>query len=342
MPKINFKRSLKYIVGFLIIFISIFTLFMAAGFWWAAQEFKNPGPLQETKIIAIERGKGLNDIAWTLRNEGAVENPYIFVLGARVLNVQSDLKAGEYEVTPGMSPRAILNKMIKGEVYVRRFTIREGRTSYEIVEILKAIEGLSGEIKNIPAEGSLFPTTYDYKHQEDRAEIITRMQELMNKTVQELWATRAQNLPFSTIEEALTLASIVEKETGVPSERRTIAGVFVNRLRIGMPLQTDPTVIYAINKGVNKNDGLGPLGRRLLSKDLAFDSPYNTYKYPGLPPGPIANPGRESIAAVLNPENHDYFYFVADGTGGHVFGKTLAEHNTNVAKWRKIRKELEN
>jgi UPF0755 protein len=339
MQKETIVRTLKFFFGFGLFAATALIVVMAGGFWWAAQEFKNPGPLSETKIIEIKRGSGLDEIAWTLRNENAVENPYIFILGARVLNVQSALKAGEYELAPAISPREILEKMKNGDVYVRRFTIAEGRTSFEVVQILNSINALSGEIKNIPAEGSLFPTTYDYKENEDRNAVIARMQSAMIETLDKLWETRAHDLPFTTKAEALILASIVEKETGVPSERKTIAGVFINRLKTGMPLQTDPTVIYAINKGANKNDGLGPLGRRLLSKDLEVDSPYNTYKNAGLPPGPIANPGRDSIAAVLNPEKNEYFYFVADGTGGHVFAKTLAEHNANVAKWREIRKE---
>jgi UPF0755 protein len=336
---VKIKTGFKFFIGFFVYSITAFVFIIAAGFWWASLEFKNSGPLLETKIISIERGSGLNAIAQKLKTEEAITNSYVFILGARLMNAQSDLKAGEYELPAYISPRAILEKMKNGDVYVRRFTIAEGRTSFEVVQILNSINALSGEITNIPAEGSLFPTTYDYKDNEDRKEIIARMQNSMTQTLDTLWETRVQDLPFTTKEEALTLASIVEKETGVPSERKTIAGVFINRLRIGMPLQTDPTVIYAMNKGVNKNDGLGPLGRRLLSKDLEIDSPYNTYKNAGLPPGPIANPGADSIAAVLDPEKNDYFYFVADGKGGHIFSKTLAEHNANVAKWRKIRKE---
>jgi len=166
---------------------------------------------------------------------------------------------------------------------------------------------------------------------------LARMQADMRETLDAAWGARVEGLPFNTKEEALVLASIIEKETAVADERRKVAGVFVNRLKRGIALQTDPTVIYAITKGKHKNDGKGPLGRRLLRKDLQYDSPYNTYKYPGLPPGPIANPGKASIEAALNPEVHDYIFFVADGTGGHAFGKTLAEHNRNVAKWRKIR-----
>ena len=165
----------------------------------------------------------------------------------------------------------------------------------------------------------------------------------MDKAVEELWPGREKGLPFDSIEQAITLASIVEKETGMASERARIAGVFINRLKRGMPLQSDPTVIYALTKGVVKEEGMGPLGRRLLRKDLSeTDSPYNTYKYPGLPPGPIANPGRAAIEAVLHPEQHDFLYFVADGKGGHVFATTLTEHDKNATEWRKIRKEQGN
>jgi UPF0755 protein len=185
------------------------------------------------------------------------------------------------------------------------------------------------------------PETYDYRLKENKQDVIGRMQESMTKTIDELWPGRTANLPFATKEEALTLASIVEKETGLEAERKRVAGVFVNRLRRGIALQTDPTVIYAITKGRPQNEGKGPLGRRLLKKDLAFDSPYNTYLHAGLPPGPIANPGRASIEAVLHPEEHDFIYFVADGKGGHIFSSTLHEHGKNVTQWRIIRREQE-
>jgi len=197
---------------------------------------------------------------------------------------------------------------------------------------------LEDDITKIPEEGSLLPETYSYSNSNKLSDIIKFMQRDMERKKSELWDNRSKDLPFDTIEEAIILASIIEKETSVASERKKTSGVFVNRLRIKMPLQTDPTVIYAITKGEHKNNGKGPLGRRLLKKDLKIDSPYNTYKYRGLPPTAIANPGKESIEAALNPEDHKYLYFVADGTGGHAFGKTLKEHNSNVSKWRKIRK----
>ncbi|MGE4314450.1 MAG: endolytic transglycosylase MltG, partial [Pseudobdellovibrionaceae bacterium] len=189
------------------------------------------------------------------------------------------------------------------------------------------------------AEGALLPGTYRFEKGQSTADMIAEMQEAMIKALDQAWAKRSQDLPFTTREEALVLASVIEKETAKPEERTRIAGVFTNRLRESMPLQTDPTVIYAITKGREKNEGMGPLGRRLLLKDLKIDSPYNTYLYAGLPPGPICNPGLASIEAALHPEENEYLFFVADGTGGHVFSKTLKEHEANRANWRKIRRE---
>lgn len=332
------KTGLKFVLGLFVYGFTTLIILSALGFWWASGQFKKPsGTLSEPTLIKIERGTGLNGIARQLEKEGAIESPYIFIFGTRILGAQADLQAGEYEIQPAMSARDIMTMMRDGDTVKRRFTIREGLTSFEIVRHLNTVEGLSGEVGIIPPEGSLLPNTYDFQLDEPRTDIIARLQREMENAIFELWPTRSEGLPFSTQKEMITLASIVEKETAVPEERRRVAGVFINRLRKGIPLQTDPTVIYAITKGKHKNDGKGPLGRRLLKKDLEIDSPYNTYKNAGLPPGPIANPGLESIKAVLDPEEHDYLYFVADGSGGHAFAKTLAEHNRNVAKWRRIR-----
>ena len=225
----------------------------------------------------------------------------------------------------------------EGDVFDRKITIVEGYTVQQIIKRLNARDDLTGKITKTPEEGTLLPNTYHFVKNEGRQDVIDRMASNMRVALDLAWQRKANNLPIKTKLEALTLASIVEKETAVAEERNRVAGVFINRLRKNMPLQTDPTVIYAITKGDIKEDGKGPLGRRILSKDLQYDSPYNTYKYSGLPPGPIANPGIDSIKATLNPEEHDYIFFVADGTGGHVFAKTLAEHNRNVAEWRKIR-----
>lgn len=304
---------------------------------WGAHSYLNAGPLSEAKYVLIERGQGVSAIAKTLEQENVISNDLLFKAAARLS--QKSLKAGEYEFSAHVSMTAVMKKLSDGDVFDRKITIPEGLTSHQIVKILNKQEELSGEIKSIPAEGSLLPDTYHFIKGEPRDKKIQEMKAAMTKTIDELWEGRAQDLSIKTKEEAIILASIVEKETGVGEERARIAGVFVNRLNKGIALQTDPTVIYAITKGNMKDDGKGPLGRRLLRKDLKIDSPYNTYKNAGLPPGPICNPGRAAIAATLNPEKNDYIFFVADGTGGHVFAKTLAEHNANVAKWRKVRSQ---
>jgi UPF0755 protein len=330
---------MRFLLGSFVFLLTLGIVLVGAGFWWASSEFQRPGPLTESRLFEVPKGSGLSDIAFELKDAGAINHKYVFIFGTRIMGAQAELKAGEYELTPAISGYEIMDKMRKGDVVDRRVTVREGLTSYEVVEILKTVKELDGDVASIPEEGSLLPQTYDYRLHETRQEIVDRMKADMTKTIDELWPGRDADLPFTTPQEALTLASIVEKETGVPEERKKVAGVFINRLRKGIALQTDPTVIYGITMGKHKNEGLGPLGRRLLTKDLEMDTPYNTYARPGLPPGPIANPGRASIEAVLHPEKHDYIYFVADGTGGHVFAATLDEHNSNVAKWQKIRRE---
>jgi UPF0755 protein len=295
--------------------------------------------LKGPDFVVVEPGSSLGRIAGNLEAQGAITHPYVFKIAARIAGVQSQLKAGEYRLEPGMSQKEIMDLLVSGKVYLRKVTIPEGLTSHQIVEILKDNDELAGEIETVPPEGTLLPETYSFSRSETRTDIIGRMSESMKAAIGQLWEERAEGLPVSTPMEAITLASIVEKETGVPEERARIAGVFINRLKKGIPLQSDPTVIYAMTEGRHQDNGKGPLGRRLLRKDLEMDSPYNTYKNAGLPPGPIANPGKDALAAVLNTEEHDFLYFVADGTGGHVFAKTLEEHNRNVAEWRKIRKE---
>ncbi len=215
----------------------------------------------------------------------------------------------------------------------RRVTVAEGRTSWEIVELLKATAELEGEIGAVPSEGVLAPNTYFFQKGETRQDILDRMAQAQQTALDELWEGRAEDLPISTPEEALVLASIVEKETGLADERPEVAAVFINRLRRGMRLQSDPTIIYGIT------EGKGPLGRGIRRSEIDRKTRWNTYQIDGLPPTPIANPGRDAIAAVLNPPDSDYLYFVADGTGGHAFSKSLAEHNRNVANWRRIEKE---
>lgn len=332
------RKKFLIFIGCLVHLLTLAVVLFAAGFWWAAYDFNRPGPLAAATSITIARGSSLMSIAHSLESAHAIDHGFVFVIGTRLYGAQAALKAGEYALSPGDSPRSIMEKIRKGDTIIRRVIVPEGLTSSDIVDLLKKNADLSGDIAAIPPEGSLLPGSYDYALRQDRQNILDAMKSSASDTLQKLWPARVADLPFTTPEEALTLASIVEKETGKAEERKRVAGVFINRLRQGIPLQSDPTVIYGITKGVPEKGGMGPLGRRLLTKDLQTDTPYNTYLHAGLPPGPVCNPGKDSLAAVLNPETHDFLYFVADGTGGHVFAQTLQEHEENVKTWRKIRK----
>jgi UPF0755 protein len=240
------------------------------------------------------------------------------------------LRAGEYSFSPGASVNEVLEKITSGKTVVHRLTIPEGTTSREVLLEIEALTTLSGPLPPVPLEGMILPETYHFSRGDSREELLKRMSDAMTDAAAELWEDRADGLPFNSIEEAIILASIVEKETAVAEERGLVAGVFINRLRRGMRLQSDPTVVFGITLGK------APLGRALRRSDLKQSTPYNTYLVDGLPPGPIANPGRESLEAVLNPAATKFLYFVADGSGGHAFAETLGEHNRNVAHWRKI------
>jgi UPF0755 protein len=312
----------------------------AGAYFYGGYALTQPGPLADHKDVVIDRGQGLRGIAATLENQGVIRNQYVFLGVARAFQRRA-LKAGEYDFPANAPIAKVLDMMAKGEVVVHKVTIPEGLTGWQIVQILDKIDGLTGIIDSIPPEGSLLPQTYSFLRGDTKQHVIERMREAMVKTLNPLWAARDPSLPFKSPAEAVTLASIVEKETGVPGERARVAGVFFNRLKQGMPLQSDPTVIYALTQGQIQQNGMGPLGRALTTADLETPSPYNTYKNVGLPPGAIANPGAQALAAVLQPEHNDYLYFVASGTGGHVFATTLEEHNQNVAHWRQIRQQGE-
>lgn len=304
----------------------------AAWLWqWAQDQYRAPGPLAEAVTIVIEPGSGLQRITRQLGEAGVIGRQEVFIAMLRYSGQHRKLKAGEYLFEAGVSQEEVTRKLVENDIVGRFVTIPEGLTVVEVLALVEQADGLTGEIPPAPPQGSLLPETYQYSRGDTRAELIARMQQAMDATLAELWDARAEGLPFATPEEALVLASIVEKETGVASERARVAGVFVNRLRKPMRLQSDPTVVYALT------EGLTPLGRTLTRQDWKLDHAYNTYQIDGLPPGPIANPGREAIAAVLNPAQTKDLYFVADGTGGHAFAETLTQHNRNVAKWRKIR-----
>jgi UPF0755 protein len=288
------------------------------------------GPSDRDVRVQIARGSSVAAAAEALEAAGVIRSAALFRLNAKLLGGAAPIRYGEYNIPKGASPSAILDILQSGEAVQYRITIPEGMPSILVYERLMAEEALTGEIA-VPAEGSVLPDTYAFERGEPRQAVLDRMQRAMDKTLAALWAERKPTTAVDTPEEAVILASVVEKETGKPSERRMVAGVYSNRLRIGMKLDADPTVIYPITKGK-------PLGRRIRRSELRADNGYNTYVRPGLPQGPIANPGRESIAAVLDPAPTDALYFVADGTGGHVFAETLAEHNANVVKWRAIRR----
>jgi UPF0755 protein len=306
---------------YLVIFLSVLVpvLGIAAVF--------SPGPLAEQKTIVIAHGTRTSDIGRQLANEKAIYSPLVFRIAALV---GGPLKAGEYAFPAEASAIEIARILHQGLSVIRSFTAAEGLTSAEIVHLLNEDPALSGTIDVVPPEGSLLPETYYYTYNDSRAGIIARMQNAMRDKLNELWVSRDRDLPLRTQDEALALASIIEKETGKAAERPRIAGVFYNRLRLRMRLQSDPTVIYALTKGRM------PLQRALTHEDLYIRSPLNTYTSDGIPPQPICNPGRAALEAALRPERHTYLYFVADGTGGHVFASDLGSHNRNVSSWRKI------
>jgi UPF0755 protein len=293
--------------------------------WWA------PGPRPGPHTIVIKEGSTVGTVARQLAGEGVIPgSARTFYVMARVLGSHDPIQAGEFRIPRGMGGAAILDLLQHGKPLSRLITVTEGMPAIIVQEKLAATPYLSGPLPAI-AEGSVLPDSYGYQRGETRAALVERMQKAMTKTLDALWARRATDCPVATKEQALILASIVEKETGKAVERPTIAGVYCNRLRIGMKLDADPTVIYPVTRGK-------PLGRRILRSELNAQNGYNTYRRAGLPDGPIANPGKASIEAVLHPAPTRALYFVADGTGGHAFAETLAQQNANVAKWFAIRR----
>lgn len=293
--------------------------------WWA------PGPKPGPHDVIIKEGTTLGSVSRQLAKEGAIPGTAkTFYVMARLFGSHDPIQAGEFRIPRGMGGASILELLQHGKPMQRLITVTEGMPSIVVQQKLESNPYLTGALAPI-AEGSLLPDSYGYQRGEARTAVVSRMQAAMAKAVKELWTKRSTDCPIAMPEQAVILASIVEKETGKPSERPTIAGVYCNRLRIGMKLDADPTVIYPVTKGK-------PLGRRILRSELDADNSYNTYRRSGLPVGPIANPGRASIEAVLHPAPTKALYFVADGTGGHVFAETLAEQNANVAKWYALRR----
>ena len=293
-----------------------------------------PGPLSNPTVFTVNRGEGAIAVSRRLVQEGIIADRSTFILTLRHFKLQDKLKPGDYNIKANVSLRDIVDMLVEGKAILYSITIPEGITAYQVVEKLKANPDLVGDIEEIPPEGSLLPATYPFAKGTARIELIRRMQGEQKKFLEGIWASRSKGLLLTKPEDVLNLAAIVEKETSQADERRHVAGVYLNRLRKGMLLQADPTIIYGLTHGQ------GPLGRPIRRSEINDrENAYNTYKHKGLPPTPIANPGRDAIIAVLNPEESADLYFVANGTGGHEFAATNEEHRRNVAKWRRFLRE---
>jgi UPF0755 protein len=328
------RRSKRARHPFVVIGNAIITLFIlvavVAAFTLVTgkQRFDEPGPLADDKVVNIPRGSGIRDISDVLLREGVIDQPWVFVGGVLALKAREDLKAGEYQFKAHASLRDVVATIVEGRVVAHQLTIPEGLTSEQIVARLLDDDVLTGNIKEIPREGSLLPDTYNFNRGITREQMIQRMQQSQQRVLKEVWDRHSPDLPVKTPEQLVALASLVEKETGKPEERTRVAAVFVNRLKQKMRLQSDPTIIYGLV------GGKGSLGRPIMKSEIEQPTPYNTYQIDGLPPGPIANPGRASLEAAANPARTRELYFVADGTGGHAFAETYEQHQRNVARLR--------
>jgi UPF0755 protein len=316
---------------FTLILVAI--IFVGGAFWIGKADYDSPGPLAQDTAIIIPGDFGLMDIADLLVKKGVIEQQWVFVGAALGTRSSGKLKAGEYEFPKAASPRQVLAKLVSGEVIEYTVTIPEGLTSDQIVDRLAGVVALSGAVRQVPREGSLMPDTYKFTRGMSREDMLRRMARTQQATLQEIWTKRDPSLPLKSPEELVVLASIVEKETGVAGERPQVAAVFVNRLNKKMRLQSDPTIIYGLVRGK------GRLDRPITRSDITTPTPFNTYTIPGLPPGPIGNPGKASLEATANPAKINALYFVADGTGGHAFADTLDQHNRNVTRWRQIERD---
>ncbi len=319
------------IIGNAVISIFLLAAVLAGiALFLGTERFNAPGPLPADRVVAIPHGSGMRDIADVLTREGVIDQPWVFIGGVLVLKAREELKAGEYQFKAHSSLSDVVATIVEGKVVAHQVSVPEGLTSEQIVARLLADDVLTGDIKEIPPEGSLLPDTYNFTRGVTREQMIGHMQQAEQRAVAEIWQHRSADLPIATPDQLVILASLVEKETGKPDERTRVAAVFVNRLKQKMRLQSDPTIIYGLV------GGKGTLGRPIMKSEIMQPTPYNTYVIDGLPPGPITNPGRASLEAAANPARTRELYFVADGTGGHVFAETYEQHQKNVARLRLI------
>ncbi len=323
------KRLFSFVLTLLLIGLVILVGAATYGWVW----YSSYSDRTDMVVVAIPPGTGVHALTDLLVEAEVIDQPLLFKAAIVLSGSQSKLKAGEYEFPAQASPQTVLQKLIKGSTITHALTFPEGLTTAQMLTLVAQDPRLTGEIPEKVGEGRLMPDTYHFHRGDSRAAVVARMQKAMDEALAQAWESRTQDLPISTPEEALILASVVERETGVDDERPRVAAVFVNRLRLGMPLQSDPTVVYGIELAH------GPMNRSLTRNDLKRDHAHNTYTRGGLPQGPIANPGKASIQATLNPPKTNELYFVATGTGGHHFATTLAEHNRNVARYRAIMRQ---
>jgi UPF0755 protein len=329
------RSGMVQFFNFLMSLVFFCAIFFVAIIWYGKTEFDAPGPLTEATTFVVLKGATFKSIVPGLEEKNIIKKRgplRVFIRGVQAAGKSSGLKAGEFAFTPGMSMREVMEHLTEGRAFEHMITFPEGWTSFRIMERIADNDILEGDVPPIPEEGTLLPNTYSFQIGATRDSIVIKLKEAQQKALQEIWHSRVEGLPLRSPQDLVTLASIVEKETGIAGERRHVASVFINRLRKGMRLQTDPTVIYGLWAGRGKPKGRNGLRRSELDKL----TPYNTYQIDGLPPGPITNPGLESLRAVADPLHTEDLFFVADGTGGHVFSRTLREHNDNVKKWRKI------
>ena len=331
-------RNPFVVVGNAIITILIL-LMIGAGvsYYYGKQILESPGPLKEDKTVNIPARAGKRDISDVLQKEGVINvNPWIFIGSVYALKASTDLKPGEYLFQKHASLRDVIGTIVEGKVVQHAITIPEGLTSEQIVARLSDNDIFAGSVREIPREGTLLPETYKFPRGTTRDQVIQRMQQTQKRVLAEIWERRNPDIPIKSPEQLVTLASIVEKETGRADERSRVAAVFTNRLRQKIKLQSDPTIIYGLV------GGKGTLGRPIKRSEITQPSPYNTYVIEGLPPGPISNPGRASLEATANPARTRDLFFVADGTGGHTFTETYDAHQKNVAKLRAMEKQIQN
>ncbi|WP_416223047.1 endolytic transglycosylase MltG [Tianweitania sp.] len=337
-PPRRSKGSRSQFVVFLNFIVACLVLAAVGGLvvaWFGKSMFEGPGPAQHTELVMIRPNSSSATIADTLERAGVISDARVFRIGLRVNGADNQLKAGEYEVKAGASMRDIMELLQSGKSVLASLTIPEGLTVQQAFARIAENDALNGDMPtDMPPEGGLLAETERFTRGMQRKALVDKLVDRQKELVETIWARRQSDLPIKTVEEFVTLASIVEKETAVSDERPRIAGVFINRLRKNMRLQSDPTIVYGLFGGAGK-----PADRAIYRSDIDKTTPYNTYRIDGLPPTPIAIPGRASLEAVANPSRTKELYFVADGTGGHVFAETLAEHNENVARWRTIRRQ---